>query len=124
MKPACLPEQLLWSWPGAMPARTSASAAPWKEGTCVPHSRSASPRPALASIAAAVSTWRGSPLWEEQASASSGIAEAVTVGGAALDQRQGLQRLDGGAREDAPADIADGRARLAGGIDHGDGAAV
>ena len=40
-------------------------------GTCVPHSRSASLRPAAASMRVAVSTWRGSPLCDAHASASS-----------------------------------------------------
>ena len=51
-------------------------------------------------------------------------AETEAVGGAALQERQRLQRLDGGAREDRPGDVADGRHHLAVGAHHGDGAGV
>jgi hypothetical protein len=71
MKPACLPEQLLWIGPGLSPLRNNAAAAASFDGTCGPHSRSAALLPAAASIFSAVATWRGSALWDEQASASS-----------------------------------------------------
>ena len=41
-----------------------------------------------------------------------GIAEAVAVGGAALDQRQGLQRLDRGARKDRAGSMSPIAARV------------
>ena len=53
-----------------------------------------------------------------------GIAEAVAVGGTALDERQGLQRLHGRAREYGLLDIADGSAAASGGVDHDNRAAV
>ena len=62
--------------------------------------------PASASIRVAVATWPGSPECEAQASASSSGAKPVAVGGAALDQRQRLQRLDRRARIDRPLDVA------------------
>jgi hypothetical protein len=52
------------------------------------------------------------------------VAEAESVGGAGLDQRQGLQRLDRGARENRRCHIADGQHASAVGIGHGDGAAM
>jgi len=51
-------------------------------------------------------------------------AETEAIGGAALEERQGLQRLDGRAGEDRPGDVADGRHHLAVGADHGEGAGV
>ena len=65
-------------------------------------------RPSPASRAA-VATCAGSPECEAQASAISASRQPVAVGGAALDQRQRLQRLDGRARKDRPLDIAGGR---------------
>ena len=53
-----------------------------------------------------------------------GAAEAVAIGGAGFDQRQGLDRFHRRAREDAALDVADGDAALAVGIDDGDGAAM
>ena len=47
-----------------------------------------------------------------------------SVGGAALDQRQGLDRLDGGTRQDAHLGVAPLQGGLAGYIDHGDAAPV
>ena len=53
-----------------------------------------------------------------------GIAEAVAVGGTALDERQSLQRLHRRAREYGLLDIADSGAAAAGRIDHDDGTAM
>ncbi len=48
-----------------------------------------------------------------------GVAEAVAIGGAALDEGQRLQRLDGGAWIDRLVDVADGEDDLAVGVaDH------
>ena len=124
MKPECLPEQLLCSWLGC-----EARADEGLGGTCARRQMRAAFEIGLAPPRfgqhrrgrrdmARLAAVRGAG--ERQF----GIAEAVAVGGAALDQRQGLQRLDGGARKDAPADVADRRPPLAAGIDHGDGAAM
>ena len=52
------------------------------------------------------------------------VAEAKGVGGAALDQRQGLHGLDGGTRIDRALDVADAKQHAPIGIGDGDGAAV
>ena len=46
-----------------------------------------------------------------------GLAELQRVGGAALDQRQRLQRLDGGARKDRLVDFAERERDRAVGVD-------
>jgi len=71
MKPACLPEQLLWSAVGDWPAAAKARAALALLGQCVPHSRHVTSRPAFSSMPAATCVWIGSPVWEAQARASS-----------------------------------------------------
>ena len=53
----------------------------------------------------------GSPPCEAQASASSASLDPKRVGGTALDQRQGLERLDRRARIDGLVDVADGKDR-------------
>ena len=50
------------------------------------------------------------------------VGQAVLVRDAALDQGQGLQRLDGGARENAPVHVADRQNRSPLRIDHRDAA--
>src|SRR4029077_18180987 len=52
------------------------------------------------------------------------VAKTITVGGATLDQRQGLQRLDGGARKNRRRHVADGQHRAAIGVGDRDGAMV
>jgi hypothetical protein len=52
------------------------------------------------------------------------VAETELVGGAALDQRQGLQHLDGRARKDGPLDIAERGDHPAIGVEYGDRAAM
>ena len=47
------------------------------------------------------------------------VAEAEAVGGAALDQRQGLQRLDRRTRIDGPVDVAEGEHHPPVRVDHG-----
>ena len=53
-----------------------------------------------------------------------GVRQPVFVGEPALDERQGLQRLDGGARIDAALDVADGKHRRALGVDDRDRATM
>ena len=69
-KPACLPEQLLWSWLG----RRSSSRRRWRSaassGTCGPQRRSGSARPMASSQAATRVTCISAPECEAQASAS------------------------------------------------------
>ena len=90
---------------------------------CRIRARSAS-SPALASMRSTTAMCAGSPLCEAQASASSSSSRPSAVGGAALDQRQRLQHLDGRAREDRPLDVAERGDDRAVGIDDGDRAAV
>ena len=52
------------------------------------------------------------------------VAQTQPIGGAALDERQGLQRLDGGARIDRPVRVAKGHNHPAVGIDDRAGPAV
>ena len=52
------------------------------------------------------------------------VAEAVSIRGAGLDQRQSLQRLDRGARENRRRHVAYGQHGSAIGIGHRDGAAM
>ena len=52
------------------------------------------------------------------------VVEAQAVGGAALDQRDRLQQLDGRARKDRAIDVAERDQPLAVGVEHGDGAAM
>src|SRR6516164_5097968 len=70
-KPACLPEQLLWSALGVSPERANARDASALSGQWAPHSSALSLRPAFVSIARAVATCSLSPEWEAQASAIS-----------------------------------------------------
>ena len=123
-KPACLPEQLLWTAPAVPPPRASACADGWWIGQCAPHSSALASSPASASIRVAVATCPGSPECEAQASASSSGPKPVAVGGAALDQRQRLQRLHRRARIDRLLDVAQRQHPAAVGIDHRDGAGV
>jgi hypothetical protein len=53
-----------------------------------------------------------------------GIGQCVGVRRAALDQRDRLQALDGGARENWPVDIAERQDNFAGGVHNGDRAAM
>ncbi len=53
-----------------------------------------------------------------------GVAQPEGVGGAGLDQRQRLQRLDGRAREDRARGIAAGERHAAPHVDHGVGGAM
>ena len=52
------------------------------------------------------------------------LAEAVSVGSAAFDQRQGLDRLDRRAREHRTVRVADLKKRFAGGVHYGDRATM
>ena len=52
------------------------------------------------------------------------VGKHVSIRRAALDQRQGLHRLDGGAREDRALDITDGQDGFAVAIDHRNCAAM
>ena len=104
-KPACLPEQLLCSAVGAPPARGERPGRGLVERpvrAAFERARRRA-RPCASIAARAPRHARGSPACEAQASASSSSVEAELVGGAALDQRQRLQRLDGRARIDAAA---------------------
>jgi hypothetical protein len=53
-----------------------------------------------------------------------GLGDVEGIGGAAFDQGNGLQRLDGGAGVDRALVVAGGQHHLALGIDHGQGGAV
>ena len=100
-KPECLPEQLLCRSVGVL-AGTGERHASLVIGRPVRaaferRTRPARPWPASTRASA---TCAGSPLCEAQASASSRSPKPKRVRRAALDQRQRLDRLDGGARED------------------------
>ena len=103
---------------GAPPLRASARAASIPSGQCAPHASASSPNPALASIDAALATCAGSPEWEAQASANSGVRESETIRRAAFDQRQRLDRLHRGARKHRPQDVAARERQSAVGVDH------
>jgi hypothetical protein len=66
----------------------------------------------------------GSPPCDAQASASSRWPAREPLRRTALDQRQGLQRLDRGARKDRPQDVARMLQQGAAGIGHGIGDAM
>ena len=68
--PLCLPEQLCASGEYGGGGLTSPRDS-WKSGACVPHCRSRAALPAFASMSATAATWRGSPEWLAQSSATS-----------------------------------------------------
>ena len=107
-KPACLPEQLLCSWLGRRSSARRRCRSGASSGTCGPQRRSGSPRPSSASQAATRVTCIAAPVCEAQASASCSRGQAVA--GAALEQRQRLQHLAGGARQDHRLRVAPGGA--------------
>src|ERR1700704_487442 len=84
--PACLPEQLLWMACGRRPARISSRVAASLTGQGAPQARSLSSDAGFAGKLV--------------------LAKSIGIGSPALDQWNGLQRLDGRAREDRASDVA------------------
>ena len=97
--PACLPEQLLCSADGS-PVRAERQHRRLRPGANARRSSSAkASSPAFASMRVTPSTCASSPPCEAQANASSSSPKPVRIRRAGLDQRQSLQRLDRGTRE-------------------------
>ncbi len=90
----------------------------------MPHSRSATPRPALASIDVAAATWRGSPPWEAQASASSAGVRPKASAAPLSTRARACKALTAERGKTSLLDIADGGAAIALGVDNDNGAAM
>ena len=105
-KPACLPEQLLWTALAVPPPRASACADGWWIGQCAPHlsADAVEPRerqhPRRGRDMVRLAGMRGAGQRQLLG------AKAVEVGSAAFDQRQRLQRLHRRARIDRALDVA------------------